>query len=244
MGFPSLWVVSSTFAQSHSTLPPLTLLGTESTPAKDEGWTLDNAQWCSNDSVVISWSWPTVRSKKEGSKVVVCGPGGGYLNYPSSTSEPPVMLPTSSGMSVLEPGQHRFISTVSHDLQQLVLAVDPEPPTAILIQAYEHFTKGNPKSYGLLTKLREEGTLKEGVRTLVEIVKGLTSSDEEEGELQKRVLSAAKWARGFLDELDREGDEGIVEVGKGLRVLNALRSWDVGMPLSWKLWVFPPCAFR
>lgn len=257
--FPSLWVVSSTFAQSHSTLPPLTLLGLDSPPSNQryEQRKLDDAQWCANDSVVCSWSW-TGPGGRQAAKLVVCGPGGGYLDYPSPSGEPPLLLPTPVGMSLLSANEHRFLSTVPYDLQQLVLATDPEPASAVLLQAHAHFLKGSPKSYGLLTQLRTaaaEGdgreTLKDGVRTLVSIAKDLTapSSDAAEshhgvGAVQKQVLAAAAWGRGFLDEQARDGDEGVVEVGKGLRVLNALSDWKVGVPLSWSLSVHPSIIRR
>lgn len=153
-------------------------------------------------------------------------------------------------MSLLSPSHHRFLATVPYDLQQLVLATDPEPAAARLLQAHAHFLKGNPRSYALITQLRSAGsqgddeTLKDGVKTLVAIAKDLTLPSDENGlqqagtpAIQKQLLAAVAWGRGFLEEHEREGDEGVVDAGKGLRVLNALSDWTVGIPLSWQQWV-------
>lgn len=182
--------------------------------------------------------------------MVVCGPAGGFLDYPSATSEPPLLLPTPAGLSLLSTSQHRFLATVPYDLQQLVLATNPEPAAARLLQAHAHFLKGNPKSYALITQLRsaamggvggDDETLKAGVRTLVSIVKHLTVPSDEgvvqhagTAAIQKQILAAAAWGRGFLEEYERDGDEGVVIAGQGLRVLNALSNYTVGIPLSWQ----------
>jgi hypothetical protein len=52
-----------------------------------------------------------------------------------------------------------------------------------------------------------------------------------EPEQQKYVMRAAIFGRSFLDG---EGDAGVVECGKALKVMNCLRGWEVGVPISYQ----------
>lgn len=56
-----------------------------------------------------------------------------------------------------------------------------------------------------------------------------------EPDQQKYVMKAALYGRGFLEG---EGDAGVVECGKGLKVMNCLRGWEVGIPISHQQCVF------
>ena len=51
---------------------------------------------------------------------------------------------------------------------------------------------------------------------------------------------AAKFGRGFLD-LHNPTD--FVNMGRTLKVLNAIRYYEIGIPLTYSQYVFPPFSF-
>lgn len=58
-----------------------------------------------------------------------------------------------------------------------------------------------------------------------------------EPESQKICLKAAVWGRAFLDPASASGDMGLDEKARALRVMNALRAWDIGVGLSWEQYI-------
>lgn len=97
-------------------------------------------------------------------------------------------------------------------------------PSSLLLYAYTLFLSSSPKSSSLLQTLRPDLSL--AVLGCLE-----AASELWEPEQQKFLLKAAVYGRAFLEG---EGDSGVVERGKGLKVVNCLRGWEVGMGISWE----------
>lgn len=94
----------------------------------------------------------------------------------------------------------------------------------MLLYAYTLFLASSPKSSSLLQGLRPDLSL--AVAGCLE-----AASELWEPEQQRFLLKAAIYGRAFLEG---EGDAGVVERGKGLKVVNCLRDYKVGMGISWE----------
>lgn len=97
-------------------------------------------------------------------------------------------------------------------------------PSSLLLYAYTLFLAASPKSSSLLQSLRPDLSL--AVLGCLE-----AASELWEPEQQRFLVRAAVYGRAWLEG---EGDGGVVERGRGLKVVNCLRGWEVGMGISWE----------
>lgn len=97
-------------------------------------------------------------------------------------------------------------------------------PASILYEASELFDRRSPKADEYVRSIRVE--LVGAVDTLID-----AAGKEYEPFWQKKLLKAASFGKGFLD-LYNPND--FVEMTKNLRVLNAVRSFEVGLPLTYE----------
>ncbi|KAL7416492.1 Vps16, C-terminal region-domain-containing protein [Mrakia frigida] len=214
---PSLWVVSSDFQTNHATIPYASLLGNDSAEDSNGNKTPDRVEWCGNDALGVAWSGKT----PEESRVVICGPGGQSLTYPQSSAVE--LVSEVDGLRIISSRTCSFVQKVPSPLLSLLLPGSSHPPS-LLLYAYTLFLSSSPKSSSLLQTLRPDLSL--AVLGCLE-----AASELWEPEQQKFLLKAAVYGRAFLEG---EGDSGVVERGKGLKVVNCLRGWEVGMGISWE----------
>lgn len=174
-------------------------------------------EWCGNDAILVTWE--TV--------VVLVGPFGDTLQflYPGAT------------FAVTEPDSIRIIAPDVCDLVQKVpsssLSVfrpGSTAPSAILYDAWESFTQRLPKSDESIRSIRPE--LAAAVDECID-----AAGQEWEPYWQRRLLNAAKFGRGFLD-LHNPTD--FVNMGQTLKVLNAVRNYEIGIPLTYSQYNHAP----
>jgi len=95
-------------------------------------------------------------------------------------------------------------------------------PSAILYDAWESFTKRSPKADESIRSIRPE--LAKAVDECID-----AAGHEWEPPWQRSLLQAAKFGRGYLDF---HNPTDFVQMGRTLKVLNAARYYEVGIPLT------------
>jgi hypothetical protein len=101
--------------------------------------------------------------------------------------------------------------------------------SAILYDAWENFTRKSPKADENVRSIRPD--LARAVDECID-----AAGREWEPYWQRRLLNAAKFGRGFLDFYNPTD---FVNMGQTLKVLNAVRLYEVGIPLTYTQCVVP-----
>ncbi|RSH95606.1 hypothetical protein EHS25_000698 [Saitozyma podzolica] len=212
-----LWVVSADFARNFSEVD----ISSFGENANGEGGGVpEKAEWCGDNAVVLAW----------GGRVVVVGPSGEYLKYDYS---PAVHL-------IGELDGLRIISSTSCDFLQKVpelipLLAVPDPtlavfspgsthPAAILYDALDHFDRKSPKADESIRSIRPE--LANAVDTCIQ-----AAGRETEVTWQRRLLKAAQFGRAFMDLYNPSDFVGMAQT---LKVLNAVRYYEIGIPITYE----------
>lgn len=229
----SLWVVSWDFARNLSEVD----LSKFVEAAEGTGQP-DRVEWCGDNAVVVAW----------GGKVVMFGPGGDTLEY---DYPPAVVLAgevdglriiSSSTCEVLQkvPGgcsePTSFVGTDPSDASLAVFQPGSEHPAAVLYDALDHFERKSPKADEAIRSIRPD--LARAVDTCIE-----AAGREWDVTWQRRLLKvrclegcgmltsqAAQFGRAFLD-LYNPGD--FVAMAQTLKVLNAVRYYEIGIPITY-----------
>lgn len=166
--------------------------------------------WCGDDAILVTWE----------SLVILVGPFGDTLQffYPGST------------FVVTEPDGIRVVGPDTCDLIQKVPASSLSvfrpgsmSPAAILYDAWESFAQRSSKAHESIKNIRPD--LASAVDECI-----AAAGHEWEPYWQRRLLNAAKLGRGFLDLYDPTD---FVRMGCTLKVLNAVRFYEIGIPLTY-----------
>ncbi|XP_056156958.1 vacuolar protein sorting-associated protein 16 homolog isoform X1 [Lampris incognitus] len=125
----------------------------------------------------------------------------------------------------------RLIGGSRHELLQEVPAVCEEifkiasmAPGALLLEAHKEYEKSSQKADEYLREIKEQSMLGEAVRQCVE-----AAGHEQDSQTQKALLRAASFGKCFLNTFSPDT---FVSICRDLRVLNAVRNYTVGMPLT------------
>ncbi|KAJ3845575.1 Vps16, C-terminal region-domain-containing protein [Lentinula raphanica] len=167
-------------------------------------------EWCGNDAIVVTWD----------SLAVLVGPFADTLQY----------LYVGNTFAITETDGVRIFGADVCDLIQKVpastLAIfrpGSTSPAAILFDAWENFSQRSPKAHENIKSIRPE--LAAAVDRCID-----AAGQEWEPYWQRRLLSAAKFGQGFLD-LHNPTD--FINMGQTLKVLNAVRFYEIGIPLTY-----------
>ncbi|TFK92340.1 vacuolar protein sorting-associated protein 16 [Polyporus arcularius HHB13444] len=167
-------------------------------------------EWCGNDAVLVTWA----------SLAVLVGPFGDTLQYFYSGSTFAVTEP--DGIRIIGPDTCDFVQKVPPSSAS-VFRPGSTSPSAILFDAWENFSRRSPKADESIRSIRPE--LAAAVDECID-----AAAREWEPYWQRRLLNAAKFGRSFLDLYDPSD---FVNVGQALKVLNAVRFYEIGIPLSY-----------
>eukprot|EP00755_Sulcionema_specki_P016741 Sspe_Gene.62750::Locus_35449_Transcript_1_1_Confidence_1.000_Length_2716::g.62750::m.62750/K20180/VPS16; vacuolar protein sorting-associated protein 16 len=176
--------------------------------------------WCGSDCVVCSWLPEQIEEGSTRSVIVLVGMPGYHVSY---TYEGPVHL-------VSEPDCVRVVSNKMCDIIQRV----PEPTVkvaslgstaspALLNDAYQDYEFGKASSVKSIRQLKQK-ELTEAVDGCIE-----AAGHEWDKEIQAKLLKAAAYGKCFCKTYDAKK---FVDQCKVLRVLNAVRADDIGIPLT------------
>ncbi|KAF8637938.1 hypothetical protein AX17_002559 [Amanita inopinata Kibby_2008] len=172
-------------------------------------------EWCGNDAILVTWD----------NAISLIGPFGDRLQYyyPGST------------FAVTEPDGVRVIGSDTCDFLQKVptstLSIfrpGSTSPSAILYDAWDSFNRRSPKADESIRSIRPD--LAKAVDECID-----AAGQEWEPHWQRQLLNAAKFGRGFLD-LYNPTD--FVNMGQTLKVLNAVRFHEIGIPLTYAQYMY------
>lgn len=169
-------------------------------------------EWCGDDSVVLLW-------KNTG--LVMVGPYGDWLNFPYEGS---VQL-------IAERDCCRIITSTTCEILQRVPStteairkIGSTDPAALLYDAMEAFEAGDPKSDENLRDIAGSNQLVEAVESCLQ-----AALSEFELDKQQSLMKAASYGKAFCQMVNPNL---FVDTVKKLRILNDIRSSNIGIPLT------------
>lgn len=167
-------------------------------------------QWCGNDAVVIAWE----------DEIHLVGPGGSVAKFFYDGRIHVVQ--DMDGVRVITNDVCDFLQKVP-EVTEEVFRLGTESPASILLDAVEQLEAQSPKADDNIQLIRPN--LTEAVDTCVN-----ASGQEFNIHWQKQLLRAASFGKSVLDIYNSDD---FVEMCDTLRVLNAVRFYEIGLPLSY-----------
>lgn len=212
-----LWVVSSDFQRSLSEFDVTQCDAYQSAASstgaeagmRDSG--IRQIEWCGNNTVAIAWE----------SEVLMIGPFGDSLQYLYSGSVH--LISELDGLRIVSPDRLEFIQKVAESSSDVFLPGSSHP-SAILFDSSEHFAKKSAKA--------DEGVraIAKNLALAVDTCIAAAGYEWDVG-WQRRLLRAASFGKAFLDNYDPTA---LVDMSQTLRLLNAARRYEVGIPLTYE----------
>ncbi|KAI8351246.1 Vps16, N-terminal region-domain-containing protein [Mortierella sp. GBAus27b] len=166
--------------------------------------------WCGTDSVILYWD----------SIVLMVGPFGGWIKY--TYDEAIFLVPEIDGVRVISSEKCEFLQKVP-DVTENIFKIGSTTPAAMLYDALDSFEKKLSKSDENIRSIRLE--LSDAVEACIE-----AAGHEFSHYYQRLLLKAASFGKSFLEIHNADS---FVEMCKVLRVLNAVRHFEIGIPLTY-----------
>ncbi|NXR71122.1 VPS16 protein, partial [Pycnonotus jocosus] len=133
------------------------------------------------------------------------------------------LVPELDGVRILSRTSHEFLHEIPEASQE-IFRIASMAPGALLLEAQKEYEKESQKADEYLREIREQQLLPEAVGQCIE-----AAGYEHEPDTQKSLLRAASFGKCFLDKFPPEG---FVRMCRDLRVLNAVRDYQIGIPLT------------
>ncbi|XP_040992233.1 protein VACUOLELESS1 [Juglans microcarpa x Juglans regia] len=165
--------------------------------------------WCGLDSVLLYWD----------DMLLMVGPSDEPVRY--LYDEPIVLIPECDGVRILSNSSIEFLQLVPNSTVS-IFKIGSTSPAALLYDALDHFDRRSAKADENLRLIRS--SLSEAVEACVD-----AAGHEFDVSRQRTLLRAASYGQAFCSNFHRDR---IQEMCKTLRVLNAVRSPEIGIPLS------------
>ncbi|KAI8809803.1 Vps16, N-terminal region-domain-containing protein [Cladochytrium replicatum] len=200
-----LWVVSSDFQKELAEFST----GSATPPLQMTWFVTSEKCICAEDSVVMHWE----------DTLLMVGPFGDWIKY--SYDGVVSMVPEVDGVRIISSDKCEFLQKVP-DACEKVFKIGSTDPGAILYDAFELFEKRSAKADENIRNIKPE--LADAVDTCIE-----AAGSEFNEARQKMLLKAGSFGKCFLDSYDVDH---FVEVCQVIRVMNALREPDIGIPLT------------
>ncbi|KDQ58687.1 hypothetical protein JAAARDRAFT_57575 [Jaapia argillacea MUCL 33604] len=167
-------------------------------------------EWCGNDAILITWD----------ALAVLVGPFGDTLQF--IYSGPTFAVTEVDGVRIVGPDVCDFIEKVPASCIS-IFRPGSTAPSAILYDAWENFSRRSPKGDEGIRSIRPD--LAAAVNECID-----AAGQEWEPYWQRRLLNVAKFGRSFLDLYDPSD---FVNMGHALKVLNAVRFYEIGIPITY-----------
>ncbi|XP_077252312.1 vacuoleless1 (VCL1) [Tasmannia lanceolata] len=165
--------------------------------------------WCGMDSVLLYWD----------EMLLMVGPYGDPVRY--LYDEPIILIPECDGVRILSNTNMEFLQRVP-DSTVSIFKIGSTVPAALLYDALDHFDKRSAKADENLRLIRS--SLPQAVEACID-----SAGHEFDVSRQRTLLRAASYGQAFCSHFQRDR---IQEMCKTLRVLNAVRNHEIGIPLS------------
>ncbi|TEB34385.1 vacuolar assembling/sorting protein VPS16 [Coprinellus micaceus] len=186
------------------------ILEFETTQVAGVEGSVQQVEWCGNDAIILTW--PDL--------LLLVGPSGETIPYTYGGST--FALTEMDGIRVISSDVCDLIQKVPTSTLS-VFKPGSTSASAILYDAWENFTRKSPKADENVRSIRPD--LARAVDECID-----AAGREWEPYWQRRILNAAKFGRGFLDFYNPTD---FVNMGQTLKVLNAVRFYEVGIPLTY-----------
>lgn len=201
-----LWVVSSDFQRE------LVVLDTSTMGAEGR---VNQVEWCGNDAVLVTWN--DLVSLILPSRDNLSGETLRYLYFGAT-----FVVTEADGARVIAQDVCDFIQKVPTSSVS-IFRPGSTSSSAILFAAWESFVQRSPKADENIRSIRSD--LAAAVNECID-----AAGHEWDPHWQRKLLSAAKFGWGFLD-LYNPTD--FIAMGQALKVLNAVRFYEIGIPLTY-----------
>ncbi|MCJ1248988.1 hypothetical protein MMC30_006209 [Trapelia coarctata] len=169
-----------------------------------------DVQWCGNNSVVLAWE----------DEVHMVGPNGAALKYFYDGWVH--LLADIDGVRLITNDVCEFLQKVPEDTEE-VFKLGSTAPASVLLDAVDQLEKKSPKADDNIQLIRP--SLEEAIDMCIR-----AAGHEYSTHWQKQLLKAASFGKSVLDLYS--SDE-FVNMCETLRVLNAVRDYRIGLPLSY-----------
>ncbi|KAL9603073.1 MAG: hypothetical protein Q9219_001437 [cf. Caloplaca sp. 3 TL-2023] len=173
------------------------------TPPKD-------VQWCGNDAVMLAWE----------DEVHLIGPNGSSLKYYFDGWVH--LLPDMDGVRLITNDACEFLQRVP-DCTEDVFKLGSTSPASVLLDALGQLENKSPKADENIRLIRSN--LPDAVGICVQ-----AAGHEFDVHWQKQLLKAASFGKSTLDLYSSDD---FVDMCEMIRILNAVRDYKVGLPLSY-----------
>ncbi|CAN0909928.1 Protein VACUOLELESS1 [Linum grandiflorum] len=166
--------------------------------------------WCALDSVLLYWD----------DMLLMVGPSSeDSVRY--IYDEPVILIPECDGVRILSNSSMEFLQRVPDSIVS-IFKIGSTSPASLLFDALDHFDRRSAKADENLRLIKE--ALPEAVEACID-----AAGHEFDTFRQQTLLRAASYGQAFSSNFQRER---IQEMCKTLRVLNAVRNPEIGIPLS------------
>ncbi|RAL48115.1 hypothetical protein DM860_018134 [Cuscuta australis] len=169
----------------------------------------DQLSWCGMDTILLYWD----------DMLLMVGPYGDPVHY--IYDEQVRLIPECDGVRILSGTSMEFLHRVP-DSTVSIFQIGSTMPAALLYDALDHFDRRSAKADENLRLIRS--SLPEAVEACID-----AAGNEFDILQQRTLLRAASYGQAFCSHFQRDQ---IQETCKTLRVLNAVRHPDIGIPLS------------
>lgn len=165
--------------------------------------------WCETEAVVCSWN----------STVMIVGKSAETIVY---TYDGPVHLVAEiDGIRILSNSSHEMLQKVPNVVQK-IFRINSTDPASYLLEASKQFQKKSHKADSYMDLVKHN--LDASVKACID-----AASHEFDFEIQKLLMRAAKFGKGFSTSINPEYYTNTCRI---LRVLNAIRHPSIGIPLT------------
>ncbi len=169
-----------------------------------------DVQWCGNDSVLLAWE----------DEVQMIGPNGAVLKYYYDGWVH--LLADVDGVRLITNDVCEFLQKVP-DATEDVFKLGSTSPASVLLDAVNQLDKKSPKADENIQLIR--ANLPDAVAACVE-----AAGQEFSSHWQRQLLKAASFGKSVLDLYSSDD---FVDMCEKLRVLNAVRDYRIGLPISY-----------
>ncbi|XP_032461630.1 vacuolar protein sorting-associated protein 16 homolog isoform X6 [Phocoena sinus] len=173
--------------------------------------------WCSRPrskerAVVVAWE----------RRLMVVGDAPEGIQF--VLDEDSYLVPELDGVRIFSRSTHEFLHEVPVASEE-IFKIASMAPGALLLEAQKEYEKESQKADEYLREIQELGQLPQAVQQCIE-----AAGHEHWPDMQKSLLRAASFGKCFLD---RFPPDSFVRMCQDLRVLNAIRDYHIGIPLTY-----------
>ena len=169
--------------------------------------------WCGIECVTCYWD----------SVLLVVGPYGDWIKYNYEADSELILVTEIDGLRIISSKVNEFLQRVPSKTEA-IFRIGSTHPAAMLYDANIAFVEKSPKADEHIRYIKAENALEAAVAACTEAAVQEWSSVG-----QTNLLAAASFGKCFLTGHDPQA---FVNACQELRILNAMRSAEIGMPIS------------